>query len=186
VSRRYQLLAAVLGVALASPSLSGCMRGCDSSRPPILINPSMFNQPKALPYASSDFFFDGKAMRDPVPGTIARGHLPAAAGEEGAMGDGQARLARGRERYNIYCQPCHDERGEGRGILAERGKVPTRNLLEQKVRDFSDQKLFETITDGFGLMPGYRYPVTPPDRRAIVAYVRSLQAAAPPPPEAAP
>ncbi len=185
MSPRHPLLAAVLGVALAGSSLCGCVRGCNSSQPPILINPSMFNQPKALPYASSDFFFDGKAMRDPVLGTIARGHLPAAAREEGAVGDHEARQARGRERYNIYCQPCHDERGEGRGILAERGKVPTRNLLEQKVRDLTDQKLFDTITDGTGLMAGYRYPITAVDRWAIVAYVRGLQADAPPP-EAAP
>jgi mono/diheme cytochrome c family protein len=185
VSRRRQLLASLLGVALAAPSLSGCVRGCSSSQPPILINPSMFNQPKAKPYASSDFFFDGKAMRDPVPGTIARGHLPGGEGEEAAVGDPQTRLARGRERYGIYCQPCHDERGEGHGILAERGKVPTRNLLEQKIRDYSDQKLFETITDGFGLMPGYRYQVPARDRWAIIAYVRDLQAASPPPVEAA-
>lgn len=178
-------LAALVGAALAGSSLSGCVRGCDSSRPPILVNTSMFNQPKVLPYAASDFFYDGKAMRDPVAGTIARGHLPPAAGAEAPAGDPQARMARGRERYAIYCLPCHDERGEGRGILAERGKVPTRNLLEQKVRDLSDQQLFDTITNGMGLMMGYRYPIAAPDRWAIVAHVRTLQAAAPPP-EAAP
>jgi hypothetical protein len=195
---RRRLFAALLGAALASPSLHGCMRGCESSRPPILINPSMVNQPKALPYAASHFFFDGKAMRDPVPGTIARGHLPAAAGPgagvpadavedlEGtlrgsiltALDERQAQLVRGRERYGIYCTPCHDERGEGRGILTERGKVPTRNLLEKRMRELSDAQLLQTITDGTGLMPGYRYPISASDRRAIVVYVRSLQDAA--------
>ncbi len=198
MSHRPRLLIALLGVSLASPSLHGCVRGCSSSRPPIQINPSMVNQPKALPYASSDFFFDGKAMRDPVPGTIARGHLPEAVGPAGgapaegiedledtlrgsiltALDERKGQLARGRERYGIYCTPCHDERGEGRGILTERGKVPTRNLLEKRMRELSDEKLLQAITDGTGLMPGYRYPISPSDRLAIVAYVRTLQDAA--------
>jgi mono/diheme cytochrome c family protein len=89
----------------------------------------------------------------------------------------EAQLARGRERFGIYCTPCHDERGEGRGILFERAKVPTANLHDQKIREQSDDMLFDTITNGKGLMPGYRYPVTAADRRAIIAYVRQLQAA---------
>ena len=190
MTRRRQLLAAVLGIAIASPVLHGCMRGCESSRPPILINTSMFNQPKALPYAASDFFFDGMAMRVPVPGTVARGDLPPteqAAGEfltgtEQAVLIGvpftpEAQLARGRERFGIYCTPCHDERGEGRGILFERAKVPTANLHDQKIRDQTDDNLFETISNGKGLMPGYRYPLVAADRRAIIAWVRHLQAA---------
>ncbi|HSP99865.1 MAG TPA: cytochrome c [Candidatus Dormibacteraeota bacterium] len=195
MSQRRHLLAAVLGVAIASPGLHGCVRGCTSSQPPILINTSMFNQPKALPYASSDFFFDGMVMRVPVPGTVARGDLPpqTAAGAggpgeavaEGAAGAGspstpearEAQLARGRERFGIYCAPCHDERGEGRGILFERAKVPTANLHDQKIREQSDDNLFETISNGKGLMPAYRYPIMPADRRAIIAYVRQLQAA---------
>lgn len=190
MSRRRHLLAAVLGVAIASPSLQGCMRGCTSSQPPVLINTSMFNQPKALAYASSDFFFDGMVMRVPVPGTIARGDLPpraapgaaetGAAVAEGAGGGSstpEAQLARGRERFGIYCTPCHDERGEGRGILFERAKVPTANLHDQKIREQTDDALFETISNGKGLMPAYRYPISVADRRAIIAYVRQLQAA---------
>ncbi len=178
MTQQRTLLAALLGIAIAAPGLQGCMRGCDSSRPPILINTSMFNQPKALPYASSAFFFDGKTMRDPVPGTIARGQLPAEAaaaplGEEARA----AQLARGRDRFTIYCVPCHDERGEGRGILAERAKVPTANLHDQKVRVQTDDMLFDTITNGKGLMPSYHYPIGPDDRRAIIAYVRHLQEA---------
>jgi len=193
VSPRRHLLAAVVGVAIASPGLHGCMRGCESSRPPVLINTSMFNQPKARAYEASDFFFDGMVMRQPVAGTIARGDLPpqpgspgevvaqpegAANGSGGAAPDArEAQLARGRERFNIYCMPCHDERGEGRGILFERAKVPTANLHDQKIREQSDDMLFDTITNGKGLMPAYRYPVTAADRRAIIAYVRQLQAA---------
>jgi mono/diheme cytochrome c family protein len=196
------LLAAVLGVAVASPLLQGCMRGCTSSEPPILINYSMFNQPKGLPYAASDFFFDGMVMREPVQGTIARGALPPQAmpgrggtgevvavaeialAQGGPNGSGAAapearaaQLARGREHFAIYCAPCHDERGEGRGILFERAKVPTANLHDPKIREQTDDMLFDTITNGKGLMSGYRYPIAAADRRAIIAYVRQLQAA---------
>jgi mono/diheme cytochrome c family protein len=182
VSPRRQLLAAVVGVAIASPSLHGCVRGCTSSQPPILINTSMFNQPKARPYEASDFFFDGMVMRQPVPGTIARGDLPPPGAEAGGGSPAtaearEAQLARGRERFGIYCVPCHDERGEGRGILFERAKVPTANLHDQKIREQTDDNLFDTITNGKGLMPGYRYPIGAADRRAIIAYVRQLQAA---------
>ena len=72
----------------------------------------------------------------------------------------EALLARGAERYGIYCKPCHDERGEGKGILFERAKVPTANLLDQQIREQSDEQIFDTITNGKGLMASYRYPVT--------------------------
>jgi mono/diheme cytochrome c family protein len=149
----------------------------------------MFNQPKYRPYASSDFFYDGKAMRAPVAGTIARGHLPEdSAIETGKGTDGSplatspvavdAKLvARGHDRFAIYCQPCHDERGEGKGVLFQRAKVPTANLLEKRFRDLKDGEIFDTITNGKGLMPAYRYPIHAADRWAIIAYVRTLQKA---------
>jgi len=175
--------------AFTLTTLQGCMRGCSSSQPPIHLNPSMFNQPKYRPYASSDFFYDGKAMRAPVAGTIARGHLPGdPVVETGKGADGspvasspiaadEALLTRGHERFDIYCRPCHDERGEGKGVLFQRAKVPTANLLEKRFRDLPDGAIFDTITNGKGLMPAYRYPVQPHDRWAIIAYVRSLQKA---------
>jgi hypothetical protein len=179
----------VFAGALALTTLEGCMRGCTSSKPPVHINPSMFNQPKYAPYGSSAFFYDGKAMRAPVPGTIARGHLAGdRALQTGTNPDGSpvasspvavddALLARGRDRYDIYCRPCHDERGEGKGLLFQRAKVPTANLLDKRIRELPDGSLFETITNGKGLMSGYRYPIAAHDRWAIVAYVRSLEKA---------
>ncbi|MGH7896678.1 MAG: c-type cytochrome [Candidatus Binatia bacterium] len=170
--------------------LPGCMRGCKSSSPPVLINSSMFNQPKYKAQSSSDFFYDGKTMQAPVAGTIARGRLPEdLVVETGKTADGQyvaaspvtadeALLARGKDRYGIYCRPCHDERGEGKGVLFQRANVPTANLLEKRFRDLPDGNLFETITDGKGLMPGYRYPLAARDRWAIIAYVRRLEQAA--------
>ena len=86
-----------------------------------------------------------------------------------------ALLARGAERYGIYCQPCHDERGEGKGILSERAKVPTANLLDKRIVEMPDGQIFDTITNGKGLMASYRYPIVAHDRWAIIAYVRGMQ-----------
>jgi mono/diheme cytochrome c family protein len=183
-------LVAVAASVLALATLQGCMRGCPSSKPPIHVNPSMFNQPKYRPYAASAFFYNGAAMRPPVPGTIARGHLPGdPLLETGKNPDGSpvaisplasddAVLARGRERFGIYCQPCHDERGEGKGVLFQRAKVPTANLLDKRIRELPDGSLFDAITNGKGLMPAYRYPIHARDRWAIIAYLRSLEKAA--------
>lgn len=179
------LLALLL--AASAPLVQGCMRGCSSSSPPVLVNTSMFNQPKYKAQAESAFFYDGKTMRPPVPNTIARGHLRedvALATGLGADGkpvatspveSDEALLTRGADRYGIYCQPCHDERGEGKGVLSERAKVPTANLLDQRIRALSDGEIFDTITNGKGLMAGYRYPVGAHDRWAIVAHVRDMQ-----------
>jgi len=177
----------LLLAALAPFGLQGCMRGCSSSSPPVLINTSMFNQPKYKTQAASTFFYDGKTMRPPVPGTIARGHLHEDLALATGLGaDGKpvttspvavdaALLARGAERYGIYCQPCHDERGEGKGVLFQRAKVPTANLMEQRIRDLPDGAIFDTVTNGKGLMPGYRYPIGARDRWAIIAHVRDME-----------
>ena len=196
----------VLGVLVLTSlvAISGCARGCTSSRPPIHLNPSMDDQPKVLPQAASNFFYNGASMREPVPGTVAIGGLQ----EDGPFftgkgADGQFVAAiphpvddtvveRGRQRYEIYCQPCHDARGDGRGILFQRGNVPTGNFHDEKILKYPDGQIFDVITNGVGLMAGYRWPIPPADRWAIVAYVRELQrdrlaratsAPAPPPPQ---
>jgi mono/diheme cytochrome c family protein len=167
--------------------LSGCVRGCTSSRPPIHLNPSMDDQPKARAQAASDFFSDGAVMRQPVPGTVPIGGLK----EDTAFFTGKGAdeqfvatnpvtvdervLARGRERYAIYCQPCHDARGDGKGILFQRGNVPTASMHQERILKYPDGQLFDVITNGQGLMAGYRWPIPPADRWAIVAYVRDLQ-----------
>jgi mono/diheme cytochrome c family protein len=179
--RRFALVTAL---ALAC---SGCARGCTSTRPPIHVNPNMDLQPKYKAQAESGFFYDGATMRAPVPGTVARGELR----EDKAFFTGQDAagqplptspvpaspelLARGAERFRIYCAPCHDARGDGKGILATRGNVPTTSMHSDKVLTASDGHIFEVITNGLGLMPAYRWPIPPADRWAIVAHVRELQ-----------
>ena len=87
----------------------------------------------------------------------------------------EALLARGRQRYVIYCQPCHDARGDGKGILFQRGNVPTATFHQDKVLKYPDGQIFDIMTNGQGLMPAYRWPIPPADRWAIIAYVRELQ-----------
>jgi mono/diheme cytochrome c family protein len=184
-ARTRRVLSAVALTSLLAAA--GCARGCTSSRPPIHLNPSMDNQPKVRPQAASTFFYNGASMRDPVPGTVPIGGLK----EDGAFftgkgPDGQfvatvpgavddARRERGRQRYTIYCQPCHDARGDGRGILYQRGKVPTASFHQEKILKYADGQIFDVITNGFGLMAGYRWPIPPADRWAIVTHVRELQ-----------
>jgi len=167
--------------------LTGCARGCTSSRPPIHLNPSMYDQPKVLPQTPSDFFYDGSSMRAPVPGTVALDGLKEDAPFFTGKGtDGQfvatipvpvtdALAARGHDRYHIYCEPCHDARGDGKGILFQRGNVPTASFHQQKILDYPDGRIFDVITNGQGLMPSYRWPIPPADRWAIIAYVRELE-----------
>jgi mono/diheme cytochrome c family protein len=183
--RRSRRLLGVIALTCVVP-LAGCARGCTSSRPPIHLNPSMDEQPKVRPQAASTFFYDGSSMRQPVPGTVAIGGLKEdVAFFTGKGADGQfvatipvpvdeALLERGRQRYVIYCQPCHDARGDGKGILFQRGNVPTATFHQDKIFNYPDGQLFDVVTNGQGLMPAYRWPIPPADRWAIIAYVRDL------------
>ncbi len=178
-ARSMQALAAVL-------LLLGC-RGMPSPFPPIHPNPNMDYQERYDPQEASAFFYDGMAMRQPVAGTVARGQLDVdhrllfGRDDEGyfleaapiAVTDDI--LARGEDRYTIYCQPCHDERGTGQGILFERAGTPTASLHDERIAAYNDGRMYDVITNGVGLMAGYRYPLTVEDRWAVVAYVRELQ-----------
>lgn len=179
---RRLVATAALALALAA---AGC-RGWTSSKPPVHVNPSMDNQPKYRAQAESAFFPDGATMRPPVPGTVARGELREdAAFHEGkdAAGKDVPRspvettpevLARGAERYRIYCAPCHDARGDGKGILARQG-LPTTSLHVDRLLAADDGYVFDVVTNGRGLMPAYRWPIPASDRWAIIARVRELQ-----------
>jgi mono/diheme cytochrome c family protein len=147
----------------------------------------MDDQPKVLAQTASTFFYDGQSMRQPVPGTVPIGGLKEdVAFFTGKGADGQfvatipgivdeARVERGRQRYGIYCQPCHDAKGDGKGILFQRGNVPTASFHQDKILKYPDGQIFDVITNGFGLMSGYRWPIPPADRWAIIAYVRELE-----------
>ena len=187
---RERFAAAVL-VALLLVPLAGCVRGCTSSEPPIHLNPNMDFQPKYEAQDRSDFFADGKAMRTPVAGTVARSDRPRAWYENVALQTGKdaagefvatipieiddAMLSRGEQSYEIFCTVCHDSRGEGKGPLAERGGVPVGNLHDPRIAAYPAGQTFDVITNGVGLMSGYRYPIPVEDRWAITAYVDVLR-----------
>ena len=183
-SQRRVLSALALSSVVA---LSGCVRGCTSSRPPIHINPSMDDQPKVRAQTASTFFQDGASMRQPVPGTVPIDGLKEdTAFFTGKGADGQlvatipvtvdeALRERGRQRYAIYCQPCHDARGDGKGILFQRGNVPTPTFHQDRILKHPDGFIFDIITNGLAMMPSYRWAIPPADRWAIIAHVRELQ-----------
>jgi mono/diheme cytochrome c family protein len=151
--------------------LAGC--GSSSRRPPVEVFPDMKRQAKFKPQQENPFFGDGRASRPAVPGTVAR-NIAAEPRPAVTM----ALVARGQERFNIYCAACHDRTGSGQGIVSTRGGWLATNLTEQRIRELSDEALFDVVTNGKRTMPAYRFQVSERDRWAVIAYVRALQRAA--------
>jgi mono/diheme cytochrome c family protein len=146
----------------------------------------MADQPYARPLQSQNFFDDGMASRPVEPGTVARGSLPkhdtVTAGKfQGRPADDlpvpitRELLQRGQERYNIYCSPCHDRTGSGQGLIVQRGFRRAQSFHQQRLREAPPGYFFEVISRGFGPMPSYAAQIKPPDRWAIIAYIRALQ-----------
>lgn len=146
----------------------------------------MADQPSYRPLQASEFFEDGRASRPLVEGTVARGHLKEDAelytGKTGAdfvdsfpIRIDRKVLARGRERYDIFCSPCHDRTGGGAGMVVQRGFPRPPSLHTDRLREVKAGYLFDVVTRGFGRMPDYASQIPPRDRWAIVAYMRALQ-----------
>jgi hypothetical protein len=147
----------------------------------------MHVQPRQNPLSRSDFFADQRSERPPVEGTVARGQLHDDTyfytGKVGGNpGDSmpfpvtRAVLERGRERYNIYCAPCHSRLGDGNGFIPSRGfarKPPT--FHKERWQKAPLGYLYDIITNGSGIMPDYASQIPPEDRWKIVAYIRALQ-----------
>jgi hypothetical protein len=146
----------------------------------------MHNQPKYRPLRSTAFFADGASARPLVEGTVARGALDEdAAFFTGKVGNTPVKelpfpvdepvLSRGQNRYNIFCTPCHDATGSGRGMVVQRGYRQPPSFHDERLRIADAGYFFDVMTNGFGVMPDYRAQLAPRDRWAIVAYVRALQ-----------
>jgi mono/diheme cytochrome c family protein len=164
-----------------------------SPTPRLDIFSDMNLQPKYKTQAASPFFADGRTMRPPVPGTVARGGLEAddhfyrgKSGDQWATtfpaSPTRAMMDRGQERFNIYCATCHGWIGEGDGMTAFRADkrkegtwVPPTSLQSKRIREQPVGQIFHTITDGTGKMPSYAAQIPPEDRWAIVLYIRALQ-----------
>jgi len=148
----------------------------------------MHDQPKYRGFRASTFFADGAGARPLVNNTVARGHLNAdeflETGKQGADDTTvfpfpvtDQVMERGRERFNIYCSPCHGQTGNGDGMIVRRGYRRPPNYNEERLRTAPVGHLYDVITNGFGAMPDYQTQIPVKDRWAIVAYVKALQLA---------
>ena len=162
-----------VAIAATAALLAGCRR-------------DMQDQPRFRPFRPTTFFADGRSQRPQVPGTVARGELE----EDDLLYRGKVDgkpaetfpmpitaqiLARGRERFDIFCAPCHGRVGDGDGTVVERGmRRPTSFHAERLVKAPPGQ-FFDAITNGFGAMFDLADRIPAEDRWAIVAYVRALQ-----------
>jgi mono/diheme cytochrome c family protein len=146
----------------------------------------MHVQPRYDPLAASSFFPDGRSERPMIPGTVPHGMLrtdelrytgkingvPA---NEFPFPITRAGLERGRERFNIYCTPCHDYTGSGHGIMVQRGFQQPPSYHSERLRNMPVGHFFDVITNGYGAMYSYAGRVEPDDRWRIAAYIRALQ-----------
>jgi hypothetical protein len=146
----------------------------------------MHDQPRFKPLAQSDFFADLRSARLPVESTVARGQLHEDTyfytGKIGSNpGDympfpvTQDVLERGRERFNIYCAPCHSRLGDGNGMIPQRGFRRPPSFHTERLQKAPLGYFFDVTTNGFGAMPDYASEIPPRDRWNIVAYIKALQ-----------
>jgi mono/diheme cytochrome c family protein len=136
---------------------------------------SMIEQPKLKTYAPTKLWADGTSAR-PLPADVVAegdGALAAEAAMPPAASDGL--LARGRERFNIYCAPCHGLAGDGDGIIVAHGFPQPPSYHIERLLAAPAQHFYDVITRGYGVMYSYADRVDPHDRWAIAAYIRALQ-----------
>jgi mono/diheme cytochrome c family protein len=146
----------------------------------------MHDTPRYKPLQQSDIYADKRSSRPLIDGTVARGFLKdddvfytgmqaGAPVEKIPMPLTEAVVARGAERYNIYCSPCHGIAGDGDGMIVKRGYKQPVSYHDPRLRNERAGYFFDVMTRGFGQMPDYAAQVSPKDRWAIVAYIRALQ-----------
>ena len=146
----------------------------------------MHNQPKFYPQRGTSFFADGRSARPQVEETVARGQLHEDSYFYTGLQNGQEGnalpfpvtmdvLARGQERYNVYCTPCHSRVGNGVGMIVQRGYAKAGNFHTTRLETAPLGHFFTVITNGYGAMPDYSAQLTPADRWAVVAYIKALQ-----------
>lgn len=162
----------------------------------------MHNQPKFIPLRSSEFYADHRSARYPVPGTIPQledkavdreqldpgsyfltgrhgniygNEIPSELGDVTSPKDRAEILARGQQRFNIYCSPCHSMVGDGDGMVVQRGYKRPPSFHVQRLRNAPLGWFYDVASNGFGAMPDYAAQIKPEDRWAIAAYIRALQ-----------
>jgi mono/diheme cytochrome c family protein len=171
-------------IVLALAMLCGCEK----------LARNMYDGAREKPLRASPAFADGNASRPPLEGTIERTRGILAATSSGRVGAGtvgeriaaeradripypitRAFLERGRQRFDIFCSPCHSIVGDGDGWVARRGFPHPPSYHTQRLRAAPDRHFYDVMTNGYGIMYSYADRVAPEDRWAIVAYIRALQ-----------
>lgn len=133
----------------------------------------MTDQPRAKTWDRNGFFPQAMTMRRPVAGTVPRDDPALPAAQPAAITE--SLLVRGRERYGIFCTPCHGASGDGRGMIFARGFPSAGQLTSERLRTASGDDLYRAIAQGHRAMYGMGQMIPSSDRWAIVAYVRALQ-----------
>jgi hypothetical protein len=164
-------------VVAISVLLGGVLAGCRQD---------MHDAPRYEPLEASTFFTDGRASRTLVANAVARGQLR----EDELLYTGKVGgelstefpmpvtadvMARGRERFNVFCAPCHSRTGDGTGMIVQRGFRQPPSYYEERLQTAPVGYLFDVMTNGFGAMQDYSAQVPVADRWAIAAYIRALQ-----------
>jgi mono/diheme cytochrome c family protein len=195
------LISIILIVLVLSAALFAIvgLQGRISLKPPLEVFSDMDRQPKLRPQKPFDMFANGVSSQLPPEGTIARStpiqtldgavysfeDSPVNTGkisgttnfvETNPLRVDAALLSRGRERFDIYCAPCHGKLGDGNGITKKIGDMPAvANLHDKRIVEMADGEIFNTITHGKNLMGAYGPLIQTEDRWAVVAYLRALQ-----------
>ena len=151
-----------LPLLLLAAALGGC-------------NLQMTRQPRYPTEAPGPLFPDGASAQAPIPGTVAQGDLAEAALATHPPAATPALLARGRERFDIFCKPCHGPSGDGDGIVVARGFPHPPSFHEPRLMQAPASHFYDVIANGYGVMFPYGARVGPGDRWAVIAYVRALQ-----------
>ncbi len=171
-------------------SIAG-FRGASTQRPPFEIFPDMDRQAKLLPQEKNRFYADSRSSRKPVSGTISRSEPF----EDTPVNTGRVKggtnfvetipvavtpelLKKGRQQYGIYCAVCHGATGDGNGITTQYGMTVVANFHDYQTRKMVRApagSIFNTISNGKGLMGAYAPKLSISNRWAVVAYVRALQ-----------
>jgi mono/diheme cytochrome c family protein len=197
---RYILSILLIGAAIGAAAFGMLgLQGKMSRKPPLELFPDMDRQAKLRPMEPNRFFANGVSSQLPPTGTVARSQaIQTISGEVYSFEDSPVNtgrvtgstnyvetnplvvntqlIQRGRERFDIYCAPCHGRTGDGNGITKKIGVMPAvANLHDKRIVEMADGEIFNTVSNGKGLM-GAAGPLLPTeDRWAVIAYLRALQ-----------
>ena len=194
---RYFLI--IFGVGVVLVMLIAGKRGDLTRNRPMQIFADMKHQLKLRPQTANGFFADGLSSQLPQPGTVAQSKPLIVGGQEvypyedAPVNTGRVTgttnfvelnpfpvttelLARGQQRFTIYCAPCHSQLGDGNGITKKIGAMTiVANLHEKRIVELADGELFNTVSYGKNNMQGYAPQIPVEDRWAVIAYLRALQ-----------